>query len=157
MDRAFYDHLPDLTFRWADLATLNACLNATSALFLLLGRRAIRRLEIGRHRRLMISAAVTSGLFLVSYLTYHAKAGSVRFPGTGLVRPVYFAILISHTLLAAAVPPLALRALYLGLKRRDEKHRRVARWAYPIWLYVSVTGVLVYLMLYRLYAPGGLR
>jgi len=105
----------------------------------------------------MISAAVTSGLFLVSYLTYHAKAGSVRFPGTGLVRPVYFAILISHTLLAAAVPPLALRALYLGLKRRDEKHRRVARWAYPIWLYVSVTGVLVYLMLYRLYAPGGLR
>jgi putative membrane protein len=146
-----------LDFHWRDLATLNACLNATSALFLLLGRRAIRRLEIDRHRRLMISAAVTSGLFLVSYLTYHAKVGSVRFAGTGIVRPIYFAILISHTLLAAAVPPLALTALYLGLNRRDEKHRRVARWAYPIWMYVSVTGVVVYLLLYRLYAPPGLR
>ena len=146
-----------MTFRWADLATLNACLNATSALFLLLGRRAIRRLEIDRHKRLMIAAAVTSGVFLVSYLTYHAKAGSVRFAGTGFIRPVYFAILISHTLLAAAVPPLALITLYLGLKRRDEKHRRIAKWAYPIWLYVSVTGVLVYLLLYRLYAPAGPR
>ena len=105
----------------------------------------------------MIAAAVTSGLFLVSYLTYHARAGSVRFPGTGWIRPVYFAILISHTLLAAAVPPLALTALYLGLNRRDEKHRRVARWAYPVWLYVSVTGVVVYFLLYRLYAPGGVR
>ena len=146
-----------MTFRWADLATLNALLNATSALFLLLGRRAIRRLEILRHRRLMIAAAVTSGLFLVSYLTYHARAGSVRFPGTGWIRPVYFAILLSHTVLAAAVPPLALTALYLGLNRRDEKHRRVARWAYPIWLYVSVTGVVVYFLLYRLYAPAGVR
>jgi uncharacterized membrane protein YozB (DUF420 family) len=105
----------------------------------------------------MIAAAITSGLFLVSYLTYHARAGSVRFAGTGIVRPIYFAILISHTVLAAAVPPLALTALYLGLKRRDEKHRRVARWAYPIWLYVSVTGVIVYVLLYRLYAPAGLR
>jgi uncharacterized membrane protein YozB (DUF420 family) len=144
-------------FRWSDLATVNACLNAVSAGFLLLGHRAIRRFEIDRHRRLMVSAAVTSGVFLASYLTYHAKAGAMRFAGQGLVRPVYFTILISHTILAAAILPLALRTLYLGWKRRDDRHRRLARWAYPIWLYVSVTGVVVYLMLYRLYAPGGLR
>jgi putative membrane protein len=146
-----------VTFRWSDLATVNACLNAVSAVFLLLGHRAIRRFEIDRHRRLMVSAAVTSAVFLASYLTYHAKAGSMRFAGQGLVRPVYFTILISHTILAAAVLPLALRTLYLGWKRRDDRHRRLARWTYPIWLYVSVTGVVVYLMLYRLYAPGGLR
>lgn len=144
-------------FRWSDLATVNACLNAVSAVFLLLGHRAIRRFEIDRHRRLMVSAAVTSAVFLASYLTYHAKAGSMRFAGQGVVRPVYFTILISHTILAAAVLPLALRSLYLGWKRRDDRHRRLARWTYPIWLYVSVTGVVVYLMLYRLYAPGGLR
>ena len=146
-----------MNFRWSDLATLNACLNATSALFLVLGRRAIRRMEIDRHRRLMISAAVTSAVFLVSYLTYHATVGSVRFTGQGAVRPLYFAILISHTLLAAAVPPMALTTLYLGLKRRDDKHRKIARWTYPIWLYVSVTGVVVYVMLYRLYPPAALR
>ncbi len=144
-------------FRWSDLATVNACLNALSALFLLLGHRAIRRFEIERHRRLMVAAAVTSAVFLASYLTYHAKAGSRHFAGQGLIRPVYFAILISHTVLAASVVPLALRTLYLGWKRRDDRHRRIARWTYPIWLYVSVTGVVVYLMLYRLYAPGGLR
>ena len=114
-------------------------------------------MEIDRHRRLMISAAVTSAVFLVSYLTYHATAGSVHFAGQGAVRPLYFAILVSHTLLAAAVLPMALRTLYLGLKRRDDKHRRIARWTYPIWLYVSVTGVVVYLMLYRLYPPAALR
>ncbi len=144
-------------FQWSDLATLNACLNATSGLLLVLGHRAIQRFEIDRHRRLMVSAAVTSAVFLVSYLTYHAKVGSVHFAGQGFVRPVYFTILISHTVLAAAVLPLALRTLSLGLKRRDEKHRRIARWTYPIWLYVSVTGVVVYVMLYRLYPPGSLR
>jgi len=144
-------------FRWSDLAALNACLNAASGLFLVLGHRAIRTLQIGRHRRLMVAAAVTSAIFLVSYVAYHAKVGSVRFGGHGLVRPIYFAILISHTALAAAVPPLALRTLYLGLTRRDEKHRKIARWSYPIWLYVSVTGVLVYLLLYRLYPPAGVR
>jgi uncharacterized membrane protein YozB (DUF420 family) len=146
-----------LTFRWSDLATVNACLNATSALFLLLGHRAIRRMEIDLHRRLMIAAAVTSAVFLVSYLTYHATAGSVRFAGHGAVRPLYFAILISHTSLAAAVLPMALRTLYLGLKRRDDRHRRIARWTYPIWLYVSVTGVVVYVMLYWLYPPAAVR
>ena len=143
-----------MNFTMRDLPALNACLNATSALFLLLGHGAIKRFEIARHRRLMVAAAITSALFLVSYLTYHARVGSVHFPGQGPLRAVYFAILISHTVLAASVPPLALRTLYLGVKRRDEKHRRIARWTYPIWLYVSVTGVVVYVMLYRLYAPG---
>ena len=146
-----------LLFRLTDLPALNACLNATSALFLLLAYRAIRRLEIDRHRRLMIAAAITSAVFLASYLTYHAKVGSVRFTGQGPVRTVYFAILISHTILAVAVLPLVLRTLYLGLRRRDDKHRRIARWTFPIWLYVSVTGVVVYVMLYRLYPPAPVR
>ncbi len=144
-------------FRWSDLAGLNACLNAASGLLLVLGHRAIQRFEINRHRRLMIAAAVTSAVFLASYLTYHAKVGSVHFSGEGAIRAIYFTILITHTVLAAAVPPLALRTLYLGLRRRDEKHRRIARWTYPIWLYVSVTGVVVYVMLYRLYPPAGVR
>jgi putative membrane protein len=146
-----------VTFRLTDLPALNACLNATSALFLLLAYRAIRRREIGRHRRLMLTAAITSAVFLVSYLTYHARVGSVRFTGQGPVRTVYFTILISHTILAIAVLPLALRTLYLGLRRRDGQHRRIARWTFPVWLYVSVTGVVVYVMLYRLYPPGPVR
>jgi len=146
-----------VNFRITDLPALNACLNATSALFLLLAYRAIRRLEIDRHRRLMIAAAVTSAVFLASYLTYHARVGSVSFTGQGPVRTVYFTILISHTILAVAVLPLVLRTLYLGLRRRDDKHRRIARWTFPIWLYVSVTGVVVYVMLYRLYPPGRVR
>ena len=141
-------------FTIRDLPALNAVLNATSALFLLLAYRAIRRLEIERHRRLMLTAAATSALFLVSYLTYHAQVGSVRFTGQGPVRPIYFTILISHTFLAVIVLPMVLRTLYLGLKRLDDRHRRIARWTFPIWLYVSVTGVVVYMMLYRLYPPG---
>jgi putative membrane protein len=144
-------------FRITDLPALNACLNATSALFLLLAYRAIRRREIDRHRRLMLAAATTSAVFLASYLTYHARVGSVRFTGQGLVRTVYFTILISHTILAVTVLPLVLRTLYLGLRRRDGQHRRIARWTFPIWLYVSVTGVVVYVMLYRLYPPGPVR
>lgn len=105
----------------------------------------------------MLCAAVASTLFLASYLTYHARVGSVRFTAQGAPRVVYFAILISHTILAVAVLPLALRTLYLGLRRRDDRHRRIARWTFPIWMYVSVTGVVVYLMLYRLYPPAGIR
>jgi len=105
----------------------------------------------------MVAAFTISILFLISYLTYHAQVGSVHFPGQGIIRPVYFAILISHTLLAVTVPFLAGITLYLGLKRRDDRHRRIARWTYPIWLYVSVTGVVVYLMLYHLYPPTALR
>ena len=129
-------------------------MNATSAVFLVLGYSAIRRLEIERHRFWMLSAAVTSTLFLASYLTYHANVGSVHFPGQGPVRALYFTILGTHTLLAAVVLPLALRTLYLGLRRRDDRHRRIARWTLPIWLYVSITGVVVYVMLYQIYRPA---
>ena len=139
------------------LPALNATLNATSAVLLLLAYRAIRRLDVERHRRLMLAAASTSALFLVSYVVYHARVGSVRFTGQGPVRAVYFSILITHTILAAAIVPMVLRTLFLGLKRLDPAHRRIARWTFPIWLYVSVTGVVIYLMLYRLYAPGPIR
>jgi len=134
-----------------DLPAVNATLNATSAVLLLLAYRAIRRFEIERHRRLMLAAASTSTVFLVSYIVYHAQVGSVRFTGQGPVRAVYFTILITHTILAIAIVPMVLRTLFLGLRRRDDEHRRVARWTFPLWLYVSVTGVVIYLMLYRLY------
>jgi putative membrane protein len=137
--------------------TFNASLNALSAVFLLVAYRAIRRLDIETHRRWMLAAAATSALFLVSYLVYHARVGSVRFTATGAARAVYFAVLGSHTLLAILVLPLVLRTLYLGLKRLDEKHRRIAKWTFPVWLYVSVTGVVVYVMLYHLYRPEAIR
>ena len=105
----------------------------------------------------MLAAASTSAVFLASYLTYHARVGSVHFTGQGPVRTVYFAILISHTILAVAIVPLVLRTLYLGLKRIDDRHRKIARWTFPLWLYVSVTGVVVYWMLYRLYPPGAIH
>jgi putative membrane protein len=140
-----------------DLPVVNATLNGTSAILLLLAYRAIRVREIDRHRKLMLSAAATSTVFLATYLYYHARVGSVRFPGQGPVRTLYFAILISHTILAAAIVPLVLRTLYLGLKRRDASHRRIARWTLPLWLYVSVTGVVIYVMLYRLYGAVPIR
>ncbi len=99
----------------------------------------------------MISAVITSSLFFGSYVYYHAHVGSVHFQGQGISRPVYFAILISHTILAAAIPPLVIITLTLGLRRRDRRHRAIARWTYPIWLYVSITGVVIYLMLYQLF------
>jgi putative membrane protein len=139
------------------LPALNAVLNTTSAVLIVLAYRAIRRLEIERHRALMLSAATTSALFLVSYITYHAQVGSVRFTAPGIPRAIYFAVLSSHTVLAVVTLPLVLRTLYLGLKRRDDRHRRIARWTLPIWLYVSVTGVVVYLMLYQLYPPAAVR
>jgi uncharacterized membrane protein YozB (DUF420 family) len=138
------------------LAEVNATLNATSAILLVLGWRAVKRREIERHRRLMIAAALVSAAFLVCYLVYHAQVGSVRFTATGAPRTIYFAILISHTILAAAIVPLVLRTLYLGLKRRDDPHRRIARWTFPLWLYVSVTGVVIYLMLYRIYPSSAI-
>jgi uncharacterized membrane protein YozB (DUF420 family) len=105
----------------------------------------------------MLAAATTSALFLVSYLVYHVRVGSVRFEGVGPARTVYFAILVSHTLLAIVVLPFVLRTLYLGLKRRDDRHRRIAKWTFPMWLYVSATGVVVYLMLYHLYPGEAIR
>jgi uncharacterized membrane protein YozB (DUF420 family) len=140
-----------------DLPAVNATLNATSAVLLLFAYAAIRRHDIQRHRALMLATAATSSLFLVCYLVYHAHVGSVKFTGTGPVRTLYFSILLTHTVLAAVIVPMVLRTLYLGLKRRDEMHRRLARWTFPLWLYVSVTGVVIYAMLYHLYPPGPIR
>jgi putative membrane protein len=133
-----------------DLPTLNAFLNATSAALLLLGWTLIRRRNREAHRRVMTAAFVCSSLFLASYLTYHALVGSVRFPGAGGARTLYLGILLTHTVLAAAVAPMAVTTFVLAWSGRFEKHRRLARWTLPIWLYVSVTGVVVYVMLYRM-------
>ena len=132
-----------------DLPALNACLNALSGVLLLIGYVFIRTRRIHQHRLCMIAAFATSAAFLVSYLTYHAQVGSVRFTREGIVRPIYFTILMTHVILAAAVLPLAIVTLSRGLKSRFSKHRAIARWTLPIWLYVSVTGVLVYVLLYQ--------
>ena len=137
-----------LTLR--DLPALNAGLNATSAVLLTLGFFLIRSGRREAHKRAMLAALCCSSLFLVSYLVYHAQVGSVRFRGQGPVRTVYFAILISHTILAVTVVPLALVTLVRALQARFDRHRRIARITLPIWGYVSVTGVIVYWMLYRL-------
>ena len=134
-----------------DLPTVNAILNASSALLLLLGYVLIRRGRVAAHRRAMVGALCCSGVFLASYLVYHAQVGSVRFQGRGPVRTAYFAILISHTVLAAAILPLVVVTLHRALRERFDKHRRLARVTLPLWGYVSVTGVVVYWMLYRLY------
>ena len=134
----------------ADLPTLNAALNATSAVLLMLGWGLILRRRIDAHRRAMLSAFGCSIVFLVSYLVYHFQVGSVRFQGTGTVRTVYFAVLLTHTVLAAAVPVLATITLSRALSRRFDSHKKIARWTLPIWLYVSVTGVVVYWMLYQM-------
>lgn len=133
------------------LPTLNALLNSSSAVLLLVGHRFIKQGETRSHRACMIAAFVTSVLFLISYLTYHAVHGTTTFPGQGWIRPVYFTILTSHTILAAAIVPLVIITLRRGLKELYDKHRRIARWTYPLWLYVSVTGVVIYLLLYHLY------
>lgn len=129
---------------------LNAGLNASCAVLLTLGYLAIRRGDVPRHKASMGLAFLISIVFLISYLAYHALHGSTRFTGTGPVRPLYFGILITHTILAVAIVPLALRTLYLALRGRFDAHRRIARWTLPLWLYVSVTGVIVYWMLYRM-------
>lgn len=133
-----------------DLPGVNACLNAIAAALLLIGYRLIRGGNRAAHRVVMVAAFTVSVLFLISYLYYHQQVGSVGFTGTGPIRTLYFAILISHSILAAAVPFLAVATLWRALKGRFEAHRRLARWTLPIWLYVSVTGVAVYWMLYRM-------
>lgn len=135
----------------SDLPALNATLNGTSALLLASGYLCIRRKKVAAHRACMVSALVTSTLFLISYLTYHYQVGSVPFRGQGWIRPVYFTILGSHTILAATIVPLALVTLFRALRGRFDRHVRIARWTLPLWLYVSVTGVIVYLLLYQLY------
>ena len=134
----------------SDLPTVNATLNAISAVLLTSGYVLIRQRKIPAHRNCMIAAFIVSTLFLTSYLIYHYHARSTHFTLHGWIRPVYFSILISHIILAFLILPLVLRTLYLALRKRFTKHRRIARWTFPIWLYVSVTGVIIYWMLYHL-------
>jgi uncharacterized membrane protein YozB (DUF420 family) len=136
-----------------DLPAVNATLNGISAVLLVIAYILIRARRIEQHRRVMLAAFTTSSLFLVCYVIYHAQVGSVRFTRQGVVRPLYFAILATHVVLAAATLPLAIITLSRGLKARYARHRAIARWTFPIWLYVSVTGVLVYVLLYQ---PGWL-
>ena len=131
------------------LPTINAFLNATAAVLLVWGYTLIRRRRIAAHRKVMITAFITSCVFLVCYLIYHAQVGSVHYPKTGMIRTVYLSILGTHTVLAGTVPVLAIITLRRGLAARYDKHRKLARWTLPIWLYVSVTGVVVYVMLYH--------
>jgi putative membrane protein len=132
------------------LPTLNATLNAIAAVLLVCGYIMIKRGRWEVHRRFMLAAFSTSALFLVSYVIYHANVGSKPFAGQGAIRYVYFAILLTHVVLAALILPLALITLSHGLRSRFERHVPIARWTLPIWLYVSVTGVIVYLMLYQM-------
>jgi uncharacterized membrane protein YozB (DUF420 family) len=133
-----------------DLPALNATLNATASILLVTGYIFIRKGERQKHRNCMIAALMVSGLFLTSYVIYHAQVGSVPFRGTGWIRTLYFAVLIPHVILAAAIVPPILITASRGLTAKYDKHRRIARWTLPIWLYVSVTGVIVYLMLYQM-------
>jgi uncharacterized membrane protein YozB (DUF420 family) len=135
----------------SDLPAVNATLNGIAACFLVAGYVLIRRGERTLHKRCMLGALTASALFLVSYVVYHANVGSRPFPGTGPIRIVYFSILITHVVLAALILPLALVTTFRGLRSQFDRHVRIARWTLPIWLYVSVTGVVIYWMLYQLY------
>ena len=134
----------------ADLPTVNAALNATSAILVGSGFYFIRKKDIRAHKVCMIAAFGVSVVFLTSYLVYHYNVGSVRFTRQGWLRTVYFPLLITHTTLAAVIVPMVLRTLYLAVSNRISQHRSLARWMFPVWLYVSITGVVVYVMLYRL-------
>jgi len=131
---------------------LNATLNATSAVLLTTGYAMIRRRRIRAHKTCMVLAVFCSAAFLVSYVIYHARVGTVPFQGRGWIRPVYFTLLGTHTMLAAAIVPLVVITLTRALREKFDRHKRIARWTLPIWLYVSVTGVLIYFLLYHLYA-----
>ena len=136
------------------LAPLNAILNTTATILLLAGFYFIKQRRIRAHRICMISALCVSAVFLTSYLLFHYKVGNILFTGQGWIRPVYFSILIPHIILAGLIVPLVLITLYFALRARFISHRRIARWTWPLWIYVSVTGVIVYLMLYQLYTPN---
>jgi uncharacterized membrane protein YozB (DUF420 family) len=138
--------------QYAIFPTINATLNGTSAVLLLIGRGLIARRRVAAHRAIMITALVSSTLFLISYLYYHAHVGSVHFQGEGWSRPVYYTILFTHTILAAAIVPMVIITLNRALRERFDRHRAIARWTYPLWLYVSITGVVIYVMLYHLFA-----
>lgn len=130
---------------------INASLNGTSAVLLITGHSMIKRGRMNAHRALMSTAVGTSTLFLISYLYYHAHVGSYHFRGHGWSKPLYFTILISHTILAAAIVPLVIITLVRALRERFDRHRAIARWTYPLWLYVSITGVVIYFMLYQIF------
>jgi uncharacterized membrane protein YozB (DUF420 family) len=133
-------------------AALNATLNGTSAILLTCGYVAIRARKIAVHKAFMIAAFLTSTAFLISYLAYHYRVGHVAFPGQGWIRPVYFTLLLTHTVLAIVIVPMIIVTLRRAWLERFDKHRIIARWTLPLWLYVSVTGVIVYLMVYQIYA-----
>jgi putative membrane protein len=135
-------------------AALNATLNGTSGVLLAAGYAAIRKGKMQTHKKFMVSAFFVSCAFLISYLIYHYRVGHVRFEGHGWVRPVYFTILISHTILAIVIVPMILITLRRAWLEKFDKHRLIARWTLPLWFYVCVTGVIVYLMVYQAYAPG---
>ena len=138
--------------QYAIFPVINATLNGTSAILLLIGHSLIKRGRMAAHRAVMLSAVATSALFLSSYLYYHYHVGSVHFRGPGWSRPIYFSILISHTILAAVIVPLIIITLIRALRERFDRHAAIARWTYPLWIYVSVTGVIVYFMLYHWFA-----
>jgi uncharacterized membrane protein YozB (DUF420 family) len=135
--------------QYAFFPALNASLNGASAALLLTGRVLIAKRRMAGHRTCMIAAVVASALFLACYLFFHFKVGNILFLGQGWARPVYFAILISHVILAMVIVPLAIVTLNRGLRARYDKHRAIARWTWPLWMYVSITGVIVYFMLYQ--------
>ncbi len=139
------------------LATVNATLNAIAAVFLAAGFYFIRQRRIRAHRFCMLTAFGVSVVFLICYIAYHYEVGDVRFAGHGAIRPVYFSILISHIILAAVTVPLAVFTLSFALRARFAAHRQIARWAWPVWIYVSITGVIVYLMVYHIYGPPLIR
>src|SRR4051812_4474241 len=137
--------------KFSDLPALNACLNGLSALLLTAAFMFIRRKNIAAHRRCMLAAVTCSILFLISYLTYHAHAGTTRFRDPPWFRPIYITLLTTHTILAATIIPLIIITLTRAFRMRFENHRKIARWTWPLWMYVSVTGVLIYLLLYQIY------
>jgi uncharacterized membrane protein YozB (DUF420 family) len=139
--------------QYAIYPVIDASLNGTSAVLLVVGRNFIKHGRMAAHRATMIAALVSSSLFLSSYLYYHWHVGSVHFQGQGWSRPVYFAILISHTTLAIVIVPMIIITLVRALRERYDRHRAIARWTYPLWMYVSVTGVIVYFMLYQIFVP----
>ncbi len=143
-----------MTFSYYSLAPLNSILNSIAAILLIAGFVFIRIRWVRAHRACMIGAFIVSAIFFISYATYHYQVGDVRFQGHGAVRPVYFSILISHIILAATIVPLALITLGRALRGNFARHRKIARWTWPVWMYVSITGVVVYLMCYQLYPPG---
>lgn len=144
--------MPLIPAPYAIYPAINATLNGTSAVLLIIGRTLIKNGKTAAHRLVMLAALASSSLFLISYLYYHYHVGSVRFQGQGVWRPIYFTLLTSHTILAAVIVPMVIITLSRALRRRFDQHRRIARWTFPLWLYVSVTGVVIYFMLYRIFS-----